>query len=51
MLVYRRGPIVAPITRQMVITIDEQHVVRIGVNYKITNCLFMFSCGAVVATY
>ena len=29
----------------------EEHIVRVGVNYKFTNCLFLFNCGAVVAKY
>ena len=29
----------------------DEHVLRIGLNYKFTNCFFLFSCGAVVANY
>jgi hypothetical protein len=29
----------------------EEHIGRVGVNYKFTNCLFLFNCGAVVAKY
>jgi len=24
----------------------DEHIARVGVNYKFTNCLFLFSCGA-----
>jgi outer membrane immunogenic protein len=29
----------------------DEHVLRIGLNYKFTNCFFLFSCGAAVANY
>ncbi len=29
----------------------DEHIVRIGLNYKFTNCFFLFSCGGVVARY
>jgi outer membrane immunogenic protein len=29
----------------------DEHVVRVGLNYKFTNCFFLFGCGAVVARY
>jgi outer membrane immunogenic protein len=29
----------------------DQHVFRIGLNYKFTNCVFLFGCGPVVARY
>jgi outer membrane immunogenic protein len=29
----------------------EEHIGRVGVNYKFTNCLLLFNCGAVVAKY
>ena len=29
----------------------EEHIGRIGVNYKFTNCLLLFGCGAIVAKY
>jgi hypothetical protein len=29
----------------------EEHIGRIGVNYKFTNCIWLFNCGAVVAKY
>ena len=29
----------------------DQHILRAGVNYKFTNCFFLFNCGAVVAKY
>jgi outer membrane immunogenic protein len=29
----------------------DEHILRVGVNYKFTNCFFLFSCGAVIAKY
>jgi outer membrane immunogenic protein len=29
----------------------DEHIGRIGVNYKFTNCLLLFNCGTVVASY
>jgi outer membrane immunogenic protein len=29
----------------------DEHLLRIGLNYKFTNCFFLFNCGAVVAKY
>jgi len=29
----------------------DEHVFRIGLNYKFTNCFFLFSCGPVVTRY
>ena len=29
----------------------QEHIGRVGVNYKFTNCLWLFNCGPVVARY
>jgi outer membrane immunogenic protein len=29
----------------------DEHILRVGLNYKFTNCFFLFGCGPVVARY
>ena len=29
----------------------DEHVLRVGLNYKFTNCFFLLGCGAGVASY